>query len=138
MVVVDDHLALLAIAGQLPALPGVSGPVATTWGFHFRLVRALADSARTGTLSRRLADPSAALRRGLRPPANRLVVLDPRASVEESVAAAVSHGANLLLAELLGAALHHDAAVRVTAANSGKFWPRIMHAEGLDVATVDA
>lgn len=87
MLVVDDHLALLAIAGQLPSLEGVDGPVATTWGFHFRLTRALADSARSGTLSRRLSDPAAALRRALRPPAHRLVVLDPRASTEEAVRA---------------------------------------------------
>ncbi len=137
MLIVDDHLGLLAIAGQLPDLPGVDGPVVTTWSFHFRLARALADSARSGTLSRRLAEPAQALRRVLRPPAHRLVVLDPRASVEESVAAAVAHGANLLLAELVGAAVYHGAAIRVTAANRRKAWPRVMEAEGLDFDAVD-
>lgn len=46
--------------------------------------------------------------------------------------------ANLLLAELVGAALHHRAAVRVTPANQGKTWARLMEAEGPDFATVEA
>jgi hypothetical protein len=137
VLIVDDHLALLAIAGQMPELPGVRGPVVTTWGFHYRLCRALADSARSGTLSRRLADPAQGLRRALNPPAHRLVVLDPRASVDESVAAAVNHGANLLLAELIGAARHYDAAIRVTSANRGQSWNRVMEAERLDFDSVD-
>ena len=45
MVIVDDHLALLAIAGDLPDL-GATGPVVTTWSFQFRMARAVADSAR--------------------------------------------------------------------------------------------
>lgn len=137
MLIVDDHLALLAVAGQLPDLTDVQGPVATTWAFHFRLARALADSTRSGTLSRRLPEPGQALRRVLNPPANRLVVLDPRASIDEAVAAAVEYGANLLLAELVGAARHHQAAIRVTTANRGKAWPRIMEIEGLDFDAVD-
>lgn len=64
-------------------------------------------------------------------------MLDPRASVEEAVNAAVKHGANLLLAELIGAAVHFDAAIRISAANSGKTWPRAMESEGIDFDTVD-
>lgn len=80
MIIVDDHLALLAIAGQLPDRGHADGPIATTWTFQFRLARALPDTARSGALSRRLSDPEAALRRVLAPRADRLVVLDPRAS----------------------------------------------------------
>lgn len=134
MIIVDDHLALLAIAGRLPDL-GADGPVATTWGFHFRLARALSDPVRQGSLSRRNIDPAAAARRVLHPPAHRLVVLDPRASIDEAVRLALLHHTNLLLAEVLAAAVYHRAAVRVTAANVGRTWPAAMGAEGLDFAT---
>jgi hypothetical protein len=136
VIIVDDHLALLAISGLLPDI-GQSGAVATTWGFHFRLARAIADSSRTGSLSRRAANPELALRRILHPPAHRLVVLDPRASVESTVKIAVNHKVNLLLAELIGAALHHGAGIRMTFPNVGKAWPAIMEAESMDFVAVD-
>lgn len=135
MVIVDDHLATLAIAGRLPDLRA-DGPVATTYSFHFRLTRAVADSTRRGSLSRRLAEPAAALSRVLRPPGNRLLVLDPRSSTEEAVAVALRRRANLLLAELVGAALHHRAAVRVTEANQGRSWSQVMADEGVDFEIV--
>ena len=135
MVIVDDHLALLAIAGGLPDL-GVDGTVTTTWGFQFRLARALSDPARKGSLSRRNVDPAAAVRRVLHPPAHRLVVLDPRAFVDETVRAAVLHRANFLLAEILGAAVHHGASVRITEANVGRTWQATMEADGVDFAAV--
>lgn len=136
MVIVDDHLALLAVAGALPDL-GLAGPVATTYSFQYRMARAVSDSASSGTLSRRLPDPSAARRRVLYPPAHRLVVLDPRASIEDAVQVAVAHRANLLLAELVGAALHHRAAVRVTPQNEGKNWAQLMETAGVDFSTVE-
>jgi hypothetical protein len=136
VVIVDDHLAILAIAGRLPGL-GAAGPVVTTCGFQFRLARAIADSSRSGSLSRRLADPAAALARALRPPGDRLTVLDPRASMEHAVGFATRHRTNLLLAELAGAALHHRAAIRVTPANQGRTWSQLMNDEGIDFATVE-
>ena len=137
MIIVDDHLALLAIAGSLPEL-GQPGPVTTTYGFHYRLARAVSDSARSGTLSRRHQEAPAAVNRVLRPPANRLLVLDPRASVGEAVSVAIEGGANLLLAELVGAAVHHRASVRITPGNEGRTWAGVMDAAGVDFATVDA
>jgi hypothetical protein len=137
VIIVDDHLALLAIAGALPEL-GHPGPIVTTYGFHFRLARAVADSTRSGTLSRRLQNAPAALHRVLRPPANRLVVLDPRASIDEAVRVGTEHTVNLLLAELVGAAVHHQAAVRVTRGNVGRSWPELMDASGVNFATIDA
>ena len=137
MIIVDDHLALLAIAGSLPEL-GLPGPVTTTYGFHYRLARAVSDSARFGTLSRRAQDASAALNRVLRPPGDRLIVLDPRASIDEAVSAANEHGANPLLAELVGAAVHHRASVRVTPGNIGRTWTAVMDAAGVNFATFDA
>jgi hypothetical protein len=136
VVIVDDHLRLLAIAGRRLDL-GTPGPVATTAGFQFRLARAVADSGRSGSLSRELADPSAALQRVLRPPAHRLVVLDPRVSMAEAVEVAVRRRANPLLAELVGAAVHHGAAVRVTPANVGRTWVDVFRAEDLDLQTIE-
>lgn len=135
MVIVDDHLALLAATGRAPDLHAL-GPVVTTYSFQFRLARAIADSTRSGALSRRIADPAAALRRVLHPPAHRLLILDPRASAGEAVEVAVRHGANLLVAELAGAAHHFRAAIRVTPENQGKTWPALMQAEGIDFATI--
>ncbi len=100
------------------------------------MARAVVDSAGSGSLSRRVADVSAVARRVLHPPANRLIVLDPRTSADESVRIAVAHGVNILLAELVGAAAHHGAAVRVTSANVGRTWPVVMGAEGIDFAAV--
>jgi len=136
VVIVDDHLAILAIAGRLPEL-GAAGPVVTTCGFQFRLARAVADSSNSGSLSRRLADPTAALGRALRPPGDRLSVLDPRASMGEAVGFAARHRTNLLLSELAGAALYHRAAIRVTPANQGRNWSDLMNDEGIDFATVE-
>lgn len=111
--------------------------MATTYSFQFRMARAVADSTHKGALSRRLADPTAALRRVLNPPGHRLILLDPRASLHKAVEVGVRHRANLLLAELVGCAVHHHAAVRVTTANQGRDWAGIMEAEGIDFDVVD-
>lgn len=137
MLIVDDHLALLRITGALAEFDE-NGPVATTSTFQFRLARAVADSAQSGRLSRRLTNPSAALHRVLNPPGNRLVVLDPRASMNEAVGIAIRHRANLLLAELAGAALKHDATVRVTPANVGRTWEAIMATEHINFEMFEA
>ncbi len=110
--------------------------MATTWGFHFRLARALSDPARLGSLSRRNVDPAAAARRVLHPPAHRLVVVDSRAGIDETVRVAVVHQTNLLLAEVLGAAVRHRASVRITEAHLGRTWSAGMEAEHVDFATV--
>jgi hypothetical protein len=136
VVIVDDHLALLAVAGQRLEL-GAPGPVATTTGFQFRLARAIADSGRSGRLSRELADPAPALRRVLAPPAHRLVVLDPRQSMAGAVEVAVARRASFLLAELVGAALTHGAAIRVTPSNVGKTWVDVMSDHGIDFLTIE-
>jgi hypothetical protein len=65
------------------------------------------------------------------------VVLDPRASMEEAVAVAARHRTNLLLAQLVGAALKHGAALRVSPANVGRTWPAVIEAEGADLATLE-
>jgi hypothetical protein len=136
VIVIDDHLAILAIGDRVPEeLAGE--PLATTYAFHYRLVRAVTVDATRGSLSRRLPEPVAVLDRVIRPPADRLVVLDPRASLRHAVVMANRHGANLIYAELLGAAAFHQAKVRLTRANVGRGWPDAMAAEGIDFAVVD-
>ncbi len=49
----------------------------------------------------------------------------------------ITHRANLLLAELVGAAVHHQAAVRVATANVGRTWAQVMEAEHVDFASLD-
>ena len=134
MVIVDDHLALVCIGGAQPPL-GAAGPTATTYCFQFRLARAIGDPG-PGRLSR-LAGDDAALQRVMHPPADRLIVLDPRDSLDQAQGVARRHGANLLLTELVGAALRHGAAVRVTAGNVGRSWEGVMAAEGIDLEVVE-
>lgn len=135
MVIVDDHLAVLAIAGSLP--DGIAdGWVATTYSFHYRLCRAVAAEASDGSLSSRFADTAAPVRRVVRPPADRLLVLDPRLSVDDAVQVSARRRANLLLAELVGAAHFHRAKVLVTGANVGRAWPAIMEAEAIEFEAI--
>jgi len=54
-----------------------------------------------------------------------------------AVEVAVRHRANFLLAELVGAAVTHGAAVRVTRANAGRTWADVMQAHALDFRTLE-
>jgi len=133
MIIVDDHLAILAAAGGAP----VDGtPVATTYAFWYRLARVLVAPPAQGSLSVRM-EAVGGRERLLSPPADRLLVLDPRVSVGTAALVASRNRANLLLAELVGAARHHGAAVRVTAANVGRSWRAVMEDEGIDFDVVE-
>lgn len=133
MIVIDDRLCLDALAGRLGDL--VDGdPVVTTWGFHYRLVRALSDDARVG----RLTTASAAdLRRSaVAPPPGVLQVLDPRPLTETAAKMAIGHRLNLLAAELVAAATYHSAGVALAAVNVGRTWPGVFAAEGIRLQVV--
>lgn len=129
----DDHLAILAVASGLET---EQTPVATTYAFWYRLVRAVHAPGALGRLSREV-EATAARRQILHPPADRLLVLDPRLSVGAASEVAARHRANLLLAELVGAAQHHGATVRVMAANVGRGWAGVMEAEGIEFEVVE-
>jgi len=58
--------------------------------------------------------------------------------MNEAVGIAIRHRANLLLAELAGAALKHDATVRVTPANVGRTWEAIMATEHINFEMFEA
>ena len=107
--------------------------MATTWGFHYRLVRALTADG-SGVLSRAVADAIRAV--VLDPPPARLLVLDPRDVTASAASLANRHGLNLLAAELFAHAIRHDAEVHLTEANVGRRWPELMAAEGITL-TVD-
>jgi hypothetical protein len=124
VIIVDDRLSLLALAGRLPR----TDVIATTWCFHYRLVRALADP-RAGALSAQVTD---GVRRVVAvPPEASLVVLDPRTITERAAALATKHRLNLLAAELVAAAVHHGATVRLSEGNVGRHWRDTFAEEGV-------
>lgn len=130
MIIVDDRLSLDALGGHLE----LGSPVATTWGFHFRLLRALADDTRWGALSRQATQH--ARRVAARPPDRRLRVLDPRVVTARAAELAIRHDLNLLAAELIASALHHGAVVHLSSPNVGRRWPEVMAAEGIALTVV--
>ena len=127
MIIVDDRLCLEALAGRLEG--DDDGPVATTWSFHFRLVRAITDDSRVGRLTR--ATPADLQRAAVDPPSNRLLVLDPREVTRMAAAVARRHGLNLLAAELVASALHHRASLMLDESNVGRSWPSIFESENI-------
>lgn len=135
MIIVDDRLSLAALAGRRERFgAGDDEAVVTTWSFHYRLVRALADERRVGRLT--AAAPAALRARVLTPPAADLVVLDPRPLTATAAEAAVRHGLNLLAAELIAAATVHRARVALSAANVGRTWSAVLAAESIELHVV--
>lgn len=134
MIIVDDRLSLDALAGRLDHLAG-DGPIATTWGFHYRLVRALSDDTRVGRLTKA---STAALRRvAVSPSPALLLVLDPRPITGIAATMAIRHRLNLLAAELVAAATYHSATVALASVNVGRTWPGVFAAEGITLQVVD-
>ncbi len=136
MIIVDDRLSLDALAGrraQFGATPDEA--VATTWGFHYRLVRALTDTSRMGRLSGG-APAALVLDTVLTPRPADLQVLDPRTLTAAAATAAVRHGLNLLAAELVAAALHHQASVALSSPNVGRAWRAVFAEEGIELRVV--
>ncbi len=134
MILVDDRLCLDALAGRTTLSTSPEEVVATTWGFHYRLLRALADDRVVGSLTR--ASPADVRRRAANPPANRLVVLDPRTSTSLAAELAVRHGLNLLASELVAAAKSHRCQVVLSEANVGRRWPDVLTSEGISLRVV--
>ena len=127
MIIVDDHLAVWALAGrgsrlwpgEVPAIP---------WGFHFRLLRALLDSRMRGRLSQETDERM--VRAALAPPADVLTVLDPRHVTVTAAQLMSRHQLSVVTSELLAAALVHGAPVHVAEANVGRSWHDVFATEG--------
>ena len=123
----DDHLALLVLAGALGE-DELGDRAATTSLWYLRLVAAVTAPPQTGVgpgrLSR-LLDTAAKgdvddLRiRILAPPKPVLDVLHPMRFARETAGVQRSSRLNLLAAETLGAARHHGASFLVAAPNAG-------------------
>lgn len=129
MIIVDDRLAIEALAGR--RVDADDADVATTWGFHYRLLRALADEGRVGVLTR--SAPSDLRAIAASPPPERLTVLDPRRVTASAAVLAERHGLNLLAAELVAAAVVNQATIVLWANNVGRSWPDVFEAEGLEL-----
>ncbi|HEV2071182.1 MAG TPA: hypothetical protein VGR26_15440 [Acidimicrobiales bacterium] len=124
MVIVDDHLTLLVLAGV--PVTDLDYDVATTSLWYLRLVSAVTTTPSVaqgpGRLARTLAslpDPEAALSRILHPPRTTLKVLHPMDFAVETARMQRERRVNLLAAETLGAAIHPGATIQVAAPNAG-------------------
>ncbi len=136
MIIVDDALSLDVLAGRRARFGATDDDeVATTWGFHYRLVRALTDTERAGRLSGGV--PESLLLEALHPRSDSLQILDPRTVTRDAAAMAVRHGLNLLAAELIASAVHHDATVALSSTNVGRAWPGALQAEGVALRVIN-
>ncbi len=130
MIIVDDHLAVWALAGrgnrlwpdEVPTIP---------WGFHFRLVRALLDSRVRGRLSDGIDERM--VRAALAPPTDVLTVLDPRYLTVTAAQIMSRHRLSVVTSELLAAALVYSAHVHVAETNVGRSWPEAFAEEGVEL-----
>lgn len=129
MIIVDDRLSLDVLSGRL-----VLGECATTWGFHYRLVRALGETRGRGILSQAMSDEARAV--VANPPAERLSVLDPREVTALAAEMSGRHSLNLLAAELVASAVHHRAELYLSTANIGRSWPGVLAAESVRLTVV--
>jgi hypothetical protein len=136
VIIVDDRLSLDALADRRSTFGATPDEtVATTWCFHYRLVRALTDTARAGQLSATIPTDQV-LDAAVSPRPEHLQILDPRSLTETAASAAVRHGLNLLAAELVAAATHHHAAVALSSLNLGRTWPAVFAEEGIELRVV--
>jgi len=133
VIIVDDRLASAVLSGRRHLVPG-DGPVATTWGFHYRLVRALTDGRVEGTLIRAAADVAPAI--AASPPPAVLDILDPRLATHATAQLSIDHRLNLLAAELAAAAQVHRAEIVLAAGNVGRSWPDLFAELGIPLTVV--
>jgi hypothetical protein len=127
LIIVDDRLALDVLAGR--AFEGEA--CATTWGFHYRLVRTLTSGRARGRLSSALSDELVDI--VLEPPASQLAVLDPRQLTKTAAQLAARYDLNLLGAELFAAAVVYRAAIRLSSPNVGRRWRAVASAAGVSL-----
>ena len=123
MVIVDDHLALVALNGRRLLGWGRHVPV-LPWTLHVRLLRALLDSRAVGRLSQGVQ--GSLLNAALSPPPGVLEILDPRPYTEAVAWLKIEHGLSLVAAELLAAALAMGGEVHVVEGNVGRSWDAVL------------
>lgn len=121
VVVVDDHLLTLHLAGHDDWLPR-GARVATSASWWFRLAKAL-DRAGGGSLSALIVGFSEDDRQGIEGLIRHLpegvTVLHPRDTVPQAAVLSARHGLNLLAADALATALVLDGQILVAAQDDG-------------------
>ena len=125
MLIIDDRLTFDVLTDFYGWLPSGHDPdeLATTTGFYYRLhLATVQDTPRAvqGVHTRAFhalpADEQVRVRARLLNPAPHVTILDPRPSLRSAASIAVQLGrTSQLQAELLGAAVHHHAALALTA-----------------------
>jgi len=137
MPLVDDHLALSILQGRRNR-HGSDGVPWISWGFHFRLVRAVLDMRSRGRLSSGLDVRVLGL--VVAPPSDMLQVIDPRHLTVTAARLMTRYRLSLVGAELLSAGIVLGTSVHVADGNVGRSWSEVAAAEGIDlrVEPVDA
>lgn len=128
MIILDDHLTLLVLAGGLDPGEVDDEIVATTSLWYLRLIAAVTTPPIAGRGPGRLrrmldtlsaTDQQAAVSRILDPDPALVEVLHPMRFAVQMARMQREHHLNLLAAETLGAAVHHGASILVAAPNAG-------------------
>lgn len=133
MIIVDDHLALRALAaedgtlwlGETPSVP---------WGLYFRLLRALHGSRSNGTLSRNATQQMIAYAKA--PPSDVLKVIDPRPHTVTTATLMNRYPLSLVAADLLGAAKQHGEAIHAAEGNVGIHWADVCDREAIELRII--
>lgn len=142
MVIVDDHLTLLLLAGGL-ARDEFDEQLVTTSLWYLRLVAAVTaptvPERGPGQLTRLLnalpeRERSGAVGRLLDPPTEAVEVLHPMRLAVEMARVQRERHVNLLAAETIGAAVHHGASIVVALPNAGGPIEQAALAEGVSYA----
>ncbi|MGD9797216.1 MAG: hypothetical protein AB7H43_03175 [Acidimicrobiia bacterium] len=135
--VVDDQLGLLIRMDVLELPTDIDLPLLTVYGFQIRLALALlAERRSTGVLQGLFArygstidDPEALLAS-----TDRVIALDSNALVGEVALAKAELSCNLLAAEVVAAARHHDAPVRLAPGNASGQLAEVLARSGVQAS----
>lgn len=144
MILVDDGLAVRALAGQTSATWPDEVP-SVAWAFYVRLLTVLrrnigqrSEIARPGKISRLATDE--VIRYASAPPPEVLQVVDPRpyAALAVDILRRHGRGINRLAADFLAAAIHHQTPLHVIEGNVGRNWQALCNTEGVELRIVAA
>ena len=122
MIIIDDQLFLRVLQGDNPFPLELRRDrrysLRTTYAYQFRVLHAASKDAPEGVLSTLVHTATAedvdVLRRRIRRPEPLVRVLDPLESIAAAIEVKQLYPLSQLLAELLGAAIFHDAAVALS------------------------
>lgn len=128
MILLDDHLTMLVLAGAIDRQEIDDAVIATTSLWYLRLVAAVTAPPSSirgpGRLTRLLGglpaqNREAALARILDPEPELVVVLHPMRFAAQMARLQREQHLNLLAAEMMAAAVHHGASILVASPNAG-------------------